>query len=364
MLIRKWILLSLAVMAVLTSAESSSAQTACGDTFPWTVTGTNIPGGVVVNSCGHWAGCFPHDPSATVSGDQIQIMFLAGGEIPGCSQCTASNYPFSQDVFISSLPAGTYAVTVAVFYCGQQHPQVVGTGTIVSAGEGGPLVVYGAGIAGAWTTELTLANAAAEESSIAITDRLIAPCVPGASCASLVTLPPRGTAVATYPLPGIGTDVGAAYIFPGHGPNPSVLARAVAPGTACATVDLPVFGLTSLRSVNAAELVFAGARHGEAGRSNLLLANVPDPTGGSFGPSLQLAIEAFSAEGVSLGQTTTTVEYGTTVFVRDILGALGVFEVENAQLHVTKTGGGGVLWGIMPISRSDGSFSVSVGAVP
>jgi hypothetical protein len=360
----KGVLLALVAVAVLTFAEAAAAQTACGDNFPWTVTGTNIPGGVVVNSCGHWAGCFPHDPSATVSGNQIQILFLAGGEDPACSQCTASNYPFSQDVFVPSLPPGTYFVTVTVWYCGQQQPQVVGTGTIVSAGGGNHLVVYGAGVAGAWTTELTLTNVSAEESSVGIGDRVVVPCVPGDTCAAFVTLPPHGTAVATYPLSGIGSDVGAAYVFPGHGPSPSVLARAVAPGTACATADLPVFGMETLRAFNATALVFAGARRGAVGRSNLLVANVPDPIGASSGPSLQAAIEAFSAEGASLGQTTTTVEYGKTVFVTDLLRALGVSEVENAQLLVTKVGGDGVLWGIMPISRSDGSFSVSVGAVP
>ena len=361
---RKSILFSLVCVALLVLSEASPAQTACGDNFPWTVTGSEISGGVVVNACGHWAGCFPHDPRATVSGNQIQIMFLAGGEIPGCSQCTASNYPFSQNVFVPLLPPGTYSVTVTVWYCGDEQPQVVGTGTIVSQGSGDRLVVYGAGVAGAWTTELTLTNFSAEESSVGIGDRIVVPCVPGDACASFVTLPPRGTAVATYPLPEIGSDVGAAYIFAGEGPNPSVLARAVAPGTACATADLPVFSLERLRALNVTELVFAGARRGAVGRSNLLIANVPDPTGASSGASLQAAIEAFSADGASLGQTTTTVEYGKTVFTRDILGALGVSEVENAQLRVTKVGGDGVLWGIMPLSRSDGSFSVSVGAVP
>jgi hypothetical protein len=360
----KVLLFSVFSVVALALAESSPAQTSCGDNYPWTVTAADTAGGVVVTACGHWAGCFPHDPRATVSGNQIQIMFLAGGEDPECSQCLAINYPFSQAMLVPSLAAGTYAVTVTVWYCGQQFPEIVGTGTIVSGGSGDRLVVYGAGVAGAWTTELTLTNASAEESSVGISDRIVVPCVPGDPCGSFVTLPPHGTAVVTYPLSGIGSDVGAAYLFSGSGPNPSVLARAVAPGTACATADLPVFSVERLRAFNATELVFAGARRGSAGRSNLLVANVPDPTMGGTGPSLQIAIEAFSSDGTSLGQTTTTVEYGKTVFVRDILGVLGVSEAENAQLRVTKVAGGGVLWGIMPLSRSDGSFSVSVGGVP
>jgi hypothetical protein len=133
---RKRVFLSLlaVAVAVLAFAEASPAQTACGDNFPWTVTGTDIPGGVVVNACGHWAGCFPHDPRASVSDNQIQITFDAGGSVPGCSQCTASDYPFSQNVFVPSLPAGTYAVTVSVWYRGQPQPQIVGTGSVVSGG--------------------------------------------------------------------------------------------------------------------------------------------------------------------------------------------------------------------------------------
>ena len=111
----------LAGVVLFALSEISPAQTACGDNFPWTVTGTDIPGGVVVNVCGHWAGCFPHDPYASVSGSQIQITFNAGGGIPGC-QCTASDYPFSQNVFVPSLPAGTYAVTVSVWNCGDPQP--------------------------------------------------------------------------------------------------------------------------------------------------------------------------------------------------------------------------------------------------
>lgn len=117
-----------AFLLALGAAAQAKAQ--C-DTFPWTVTGTDIPGGVVVNVCGHWAGCFPHDPRVVVSANHIQITFNAGGGIPGC-QCTASNYPFSQNVFVPSLPAGTYVVTVSVWNCGDPQPQIVGTGSLVS----------------------------------------------------------------------------------------------------------------------------------------------------------------------------------------------------------------------------------------
>ncbi len=146
MSLRKPRLLSLVCVALLALREASPAQTACGDNYPWTVTGTDIPGGVVVNVCGHWAGCFPHDPHASVSGNQIQVTFSAGGGIPGC-QCTASDYPFTQNVFVPSLPAGTYAVTVSVWNCGDPQPGVVGTGSIVSGALAAIPVLDRAGMA-------------------------------------------------------------------------------------------------------------------------------------------------------------------------------------------------------------------------
>jgi hypothetical protein len=225
------------------------------------------------------------------------------------------------------------------------------------------LVVYGAGGAGLWTTEFTLANMTAEESSVGIGDRPIQICPPINQCYVFATLPPNGTTVVEYPVDGFGTGIGAAYIFAGHEVPPSVLARAHASGVSCASADLPVFRLAALIALNPASLVLPGARRGTSGRSNLLLANVADPLG-PIGESVNLAIEAFSSDGTLLGQTSATLAYGATSFVADVLGALGVSEVDDGQLRITKLGGGGVMWAMMPIIRSDGSLSVSVGVAP
>jgi hypothetical protein len=98
------------------------------DTFPWIVTGSDVPGGVVVNVCGLWVGCTPHNPQVTVSGDQIHVTFTAA-ELPSC-QCIQPHINFNHNVLVPSLPQGTYTVTATVVDCGQ--PQVVGTENIVS----------------------------------------------------------------------------------------------------------------------------------------------------------------------------------------------------------------------------------------
>ncbi|HEX4438798.1 MAG TPA: hypothetical protein VH854_01930 [Thermoanaerobaculia bacterium] len=71
-------------------------------------------------------------------------------------------------------------------------------------------VVYGTGVAGSWTTELTFANVNPEETSFGISSRLFQVCLPGATCAAFVTLPAHGSAVVNYPLPEIDNAVGAA----------------------------------------------------------------------------------------------------------------------------------------------------------
>ena len=108
---------------LLAIGTSSPALGQC-DTYPWIVTASDVLGGVVVNVCGLWVGCSPHNPQASVSGDQINVTFTAA-ELPGC-HCTQSQFPFNQNVFVPSVPQGAYTVTATVVNCGQ--PQVVGTG--------------------------------------------------------------------------------------------------------------------------------------------------------------------------------------------------------------------------------------------
>jgi hypothetical protein len=235
-------------------------------------------------------------------------------------------------------------------------------GAATARTEGYDLVVYGAGVAGSWTTELTLSNLNPGETSFGITSRFVQPCRPGDTCFQFVTVPGYGSTVVTYPLDRISSDIGAAYVYIGTGAGPAVLARAHVPDS-CVSVDLPVFHLTALRALNPSSLVLAGARSGIYGRSNLLLANVPD-VGGANGEPVTIAVEALTAHGVVVGDTTVEVDAFKTVFLLDVVGDLGAGDLENGQVRLTKVGGGGVMWAVMPVVRADGSASVSVGQAP
>lgn len=102
---------------------------------------------------------------------------------------------------------------------------------------------------------------------------------------------------------------------------------------------------------------------GGHGRSNLVVANVPDP-GGALSETLTLGIEALDSAGDVMGQSQVTVPPGETLFLRDLVATLTASELENGQVRVTKLAGDGVMWAIMPVTRADDSVSVGVGQAP
>lgn len=222
------------------------------------------------------------------------------------------------------------------------------------------VVAFGAGTVGVWGTEFTVSSVLDEASEVILSRVPTNPlCPPLIQCHTIVPLPARGTAIA-QPPPDNGLS--AVYVGTvGKVTPPSVLARAYS--VAGASVDLPVFQVSTLLALNPSELNFPGARRGATGRCNLMVANVADPNVG-FGQPVNVRIEAFSAGGGALGHAEVSLGYGETTFISDVLGFLGIAELDNGQLVLTKSGGEGVFWGIMPISRSDGSLSVSLGTAP
>ena len=177
-----------------------------------------------------------------------------------------------------------------------------------------------------------------------------------------MTLPAHGSKVVDYPLPEIDNDVGAAYVYAGTGESPSLLARAHVPDS-CATVDLPVFHLANLRALDPASLVLAGAVSGAHGRTNVVIANVPDP-GGLESESLTVGIEVLSEDGSVVGASEVIVPQGQTLFLQDVVTLVGAQDVALGQVRLTKLAGNAVLWAVMTVTRPDGSVSVSVPQAP
>ena len=217
------------------------------------------------------------------------------------------------------------------------------------------LAVFGTGTVGSWTTELTLSNPLETDMSVDVKTS------PGAivclqPCDFTHAIPARGTIRLGAPPP---DAVGATYVTGLEVPR--VLARVRdARGR---SVDLPVFRLSALLALDASELVFPGAQRSADGTVNLLLANIWDDFNFTGAP-VTLRLEAFDADGSSLGHREITLAIDEKRFVRDALGFLGVGGVEVGQLSVRRVAGTGRFWGTLFVVRADGSLSVSVGATP
>ena len=233
--------------------------------------------------------------------------------------------------------------------------------TALTAQGSGYLVVFGAGSAGVWGTEFTVSSTIDQASTVILSRTPTQFCPPLISCHTFVALPGRGTVVEQN---ADVAGVGAVYIATTDSLTaPSVLARAHAPSVPGLSVDLPVFRVATLLELDPQELVFPGARRGASGRSNLLVANVADPNN-FVGDSVDLEIRVFAENGNLLAQGDVSLDYGNTKFITDVLGSLGVSELDNGELTLTRIGGQGSFWGVMPISRADGSLSISLGLAP
>ena len=220
-----------------------------------------------------------------------------------------------------------------------------------------PLAVFGTGRVASWTTELTLSNPL-DQAMTADVKTSPAEIVCVLPCDFTHEIPARGTIVLGPPPP---DSIGVTYVTGIPGTDPRVLARVLdATGR---SVDLPVFRLSALLALDASELVFPGAQRWAEGSVNLLLANLVDPVDFA-GDAVTLELEAFDANGASLGSRDVALAKGETLFRTDALGWLGVGVVEVAQLSVRRVAGAGKFWGALFVRRADGSLSVSVGATP
>jgi hypothetical protein len=218
------------------------------------------------------------------------------------------------------------------------------------------LAIFGAGKVGSWTTELTLSNPRTEPSTVEVkTSPGEIVCV--LPCDFTHEIPGRGTIVLGPPPP---DGIGVTYVSAVSGSLPRVLAR-VLDGIG-RSVDLPVFRLSTLLALDAPELVFPGAQRWAEGNVNLVVASIWDPA--RHAEPVTLRLEAFDANGISLGARDVALAAGETRFMGDALGFLGVSVVEVGQLSARRVGGSGKFWGTLSILRADGSLSVSAGALP
>lgn len=228
------------------------------------------------------------------------------------------------------------------------------------------LVIVGAGYAPPWDTDIEFANGktGSVEAVVSGVPASLSPCL---SCPEWrVSIPPGGTAHATaeLALTASGTGLPAIqtlYVVPLTGPDPpTVTARVVNRARPTQTIELPVIRYSTLETLSPSVLAFPSATRTSTARTNLILAEA------TFFKTLSGTLEVFSSAGLLLGSGTFEIAPGRhrTLFLMDVLQTLGVPHLEGGQIRVTKTGGDGLLWGVLATVHEDGTVSISPGVNP
>lgn len=234
------------------------------------------------------------------------------------------------------------------------------------------LVVLGGGVSPPWDTEFELANGASVPVNVEIGNLSVplseSRCPTPTPCfLPVVTLMiPANGSVRKRATEGIGMFFPSTlYVVQVSGDRePTVRARVFDRTRPDRSADLPVVRKSTITALNPTLLVFPGATRSAAVRTNLVVAEVSGDGG------LELLVEAYSAEGERLGGEQLTVGAGDAfsgsgaVFLVDVLARLGVPALENGQVRVTKTGGNGLMWGLLATVHDEGRVSVSLGMNP
>jgi len=215
-----------------------------------------------------------------------------------------------------------------------------------------------------WRTDITVGNPTQSQIYIILSyDPNSSPCNPLLGCPAGVRFanpPPNGSG--TEEAPGANGPISTTYATGPTSILSTVSARITRTDRPEIGVDIPAVRLSSILAANPKQLLFAGARQGTAGRSNLVLTNVrtiPELRGAH---DIDVRIDAFAADGTFVGSLDETLIAGQTLFIGQVLSQMGVSELPTGTLRVTVVSGDGVLWGVLYSVDAAGSISATVGA--
>jgi len=227
------------------------------------------------------------------------------------------------------------------------------------------LVIVGAGYAPPWDTDLILANREPVERFFWVGPSRFnpSPCLscPGVSVSLLGDGTAKSTGQTVLNAYAGFTGVTTLYVVPpSDSALPTVTARAVNRDRPTQTIELPVVRFSTIEALNPSVLTFPGARRSSVTHSNLFIAEVTREEG----RELSVLVEAYSPAGDRLGSAAFGLSTGRTLFLVDVLAQLGVQALDGGQIRVKKTGGTGLMWGLLATVSDDGRISVSPGLNP
>ena len=222
------------------------------------------------------------------------------------------------------------------------------------------LVAVGAGAAGAWETEIEFVNLEDRALSVFAGEQphpIV--CVTSPCGIAYSSLPGRGATRIVTAVGDFGRFTGRLFIGADDAEElPTVRARVVNGARPAQAIELPLFRRSTLVALNPGVLAFPFRVVAAGEHSNLFVSEIGLTT------DLAVRIEAFAFSGEPLGSLTRTVRAGETLLLVDALAQLGATGVSEGQIRVTKTGGGGNLWGLLTTVADDGRVSVAVGRHP
>lgn len=217
-------------------------------------------------------------------------------------------------------------------------------GSCAAVGRADSLVIVGTGRSGSWDTIIEISNGGV----VPITVQL-GP-VPAYQTACPAVCPLAIRTVGPGQTVQLGPDDLAGYHPAGAGlsfVNGSTLdfargvtvrARSVNTLMPALSAEVPVVRLSTITSLSPQALIFPGSTRSGSAHSNVLLAEI---SGMADAPVL---VEAFAADGTLLGSEIDTIPSGKTLYLVDVLARLGVSNLADGSIRVTRLGGGTV-WG-------------------
>jgi hypothetical protein len=238
---------------------------------------------------------------------------------------------------------------------------MVGPALGLAAQASDQLIIVGAGNSGSWQTEFEFANSldVPIHAGVGILRKAADPCVTGFCPVKGFDMVAGGSIRENSGGPPAVWDGVATYFVATDGAAlPTARAWLVNSAVPLQTIELPAVRLSTITDLQSSVLAFPSAERTDSSHSNLVIAEV-----GNLG-ELSIVVEALSADGEVLGSREFTVPSLGTLFLVDVLQTLDVSELASGQIRVSKTGGSGLMWGLLPTLHDEGLITASEGANP
>lgn len=230
------------------------------------------------------------------------------------------------------------------------------------------VLVAGAGSSGRWDTQLQVANVGPRPVTVFAglypkpPTVCAGPCFPSAS----VPLPANGSGQLRLDNSKLSELFTFFVRVLEEGDLPAVRGRIYNRDVPSQSADLPTMRLSTLTSLNPETLSFPGAVRNGLARTNLLISelNVDSLVLDRQPLTMRVRVDLFASDGTQMASGEFSVVAGTSLYLVDVIGRLGVTTLQDGQIRVSRVGPEGRLWGYLATVNGDGAISIYSGVNP